>query len=124
LAGAKDTKPTGEVYLRNAVLLSSAPGTEVRSLATVAKNIGTAGPGNVAMLMRTAGMINMDDNLVFYVNDGSLPGMGLKLDTSTVIWPVYGTTYAVTGIVQLQGSSPSNATPVLHPRWNDDLNPY
>lgn len=121
LVGAKGTKPSGEVYLYNATISSISPSTEPRTMTTLAKSIGNVGPGNVAMLMRVSGKISMDDFLVFYINDGSLPGLGLKLNISSLTyWPELDKNYSITGIVHLEGSSP-NVTPVLYPRSDDDV---
>ena len=127
--GRKGTKGSGEVYIYDAILMSSVADTELGSLATQAQTVGKKiGPSNVGMLMSIAGRVKYDLNpidfsLTYFINDGSLPEPGLKFRTSNLYeWdlPSYGDMCAITGIVQLEGIAP-NATPVLCPRRGTDI---
>lgn len=120
--GVKGTKVTGEAYLYNAAVISSTASTVPGTLTAVARNVGQVGPGNVAMLMKVVGKIAYGERLTIWINDGSLPDLGLKLnDASLSVTPDEQEYYAITGIVELQGTSPSNAIPVLHPRSDADV---
>lgn len=113
--GRKGTKASGEPYIYNAVLLSEEPSVEPGKLATLAKSVK---PG---LLMKVAGRIAVDDQLNYYVNDGSLPGPGLKIRTDPLFFlPDVGAFYTIAGVIQLEGAEP-DVRAVICPRSDDDL---
>lgn len=123
IQATKGTKPSGEPYLYDAVVLSDVPDAELKVLTARANALDTKklGPSTVGMLMQAVGRINVDWNLNYYINDGSLPGYGLKIRTDSLFMtPEPGAMYKITGIVSLEGTAP-NATPVLCPRSDADV---
>ena len=113
--GRKGTKASGEPYLYNVVLLSEEPSAEPGQLATTAKSV------KAGLLMKVAGRITVDDQLNYYINDGSLPGLGIKIRTDPLYFlPDVGAFYSIAGIIQLEGIAP-NATAVICPRSDDDV---
>jgi len=121
--GRKGTKPTGEVYLYEAAPVTDVADAETGPLTTQAQVIGAKklGPNNVGMLMQVTGKIYVDWSQDYYINDGSLPGNGLKIKTTHLsTLPNVDGFYDISGIVQLEGSAP-NPTPVLCPRDDTDL---
>lgn len=121
IKGTVGTKASGERYLYDVVSTSKTPSAAINSMATVAENIGTVKPGCVGMLMRVAGKVYAGGAGYVYINDGSLPGSGLKVITSSLTTPPAAGSFAgVTGVVQLQGATPAAAIPVLYPRSQAD----
>lgn len=122
VVGVKNTRVSGEIVISNAVCTVESPGNPLQPLATTAANLNNNAPRTVGMLMRVAGQVTWDDNLNFWLNDGSLPGQKLRLDGRNLpFWPEHGYTYSVTGIVTLEGSSPGEAIAVLIPRSVVDI---
>lgn len=122
IGGIVGTKPSGERYIHSATKGSESAADPVGSMATTVKSIGKVGPGNVGMLMRVAGTVASGGAGYVYINDGSLAGSGLKLITSSLTTPpTPGQFVTVTGIVQLEGTSPASAIPVLRARSQADL---
>lgn len=121
VVGYKGAKSTGEIYLYSARIASDAAAVDLSSMTIVAKEVGQVHASNVALLMRVAGTVSAGGSEYVYLNDGSLSGNGLKVITKSLTsTPEEGRVYAITGIVQLEGSSPSNAVPVLRPRSQAD----
>ncbi|MDH7601563.1 MAG: fibronectin type III domain-containing protein [Armatimonadota bacterium] len=118
IQGRKGTKASGEPYIYNAVILAEEPSSEPGKLACTARS---AKPG---LLMTVAGRIKVDDQLNYYINDGSLPDPGLRIRTDPLFFlPDVGAFYAVSGIVQLEGAKPDVRT-VIAPRSDDDLRAF
>lgn len=119
--GRVGTKASGERYIYDMALTDATSSTEIMSMATLVGNIGAAKPGCVGMLMRAAGKVYAGGTDFVYINDGSLPGNGLKVMTSSLTTPPAADDLAgTTGVVQLEGSSPETAIPVLYPRSQAD----
>lgn len=128
LTGTLGTKPSGERYLSNCTAVSDDLGTPIAALGAYPAKLGKiAEAGNplttVGMLMRTWGKITSHVPGSFTINDGSLAGNGLKIDSASSGIPYTdGTMVEVTGIVQLEGTSPT-ATVLMKPRSANDIKP-
>ena len=123
IQGTKGTKPSGEPYLYDVAVLSQVEDSAVKPMAARANalDFGKLGPSTVGLLMKAVGKINIDWDLNYYINDGSLPDPGLKLRTAPLFMlPDIGSTHSVTGVVSLEGTAP-NARPILCPRDDSDL---
>jgi len=121
--GVLGTKPSGERYLSDAMLTSDSPGVGAIPMGAKCAAIGSPAEGlaNVGLLMRTWGRVGVSMPGYFYINDGSLPGDGLRVETGTSgVWPSEGSVVSVSGVVQLSGAAPS-AIPVLRVRDTGDL---
>jgi len=121
--GTLATKPSGERFLQEAQILSPTPGTSAIPMGARCSAIGSSGvgPGNVGLLMRSWGRVTSAGEGFVTVNDGSLPGDGLKVTAPVgVMLPVTGTMVGVTGVVQLEGTAPGSR-PVLRIRRASDV---
>jgi hypothetical protein len=137
VSGYLATKASGERYLASAVVTSRAGADDLFPVAARLVSIGgtalsqrcpgvpgTIGPCNVGMLMLGCGKVTAHGAGCFYINDGSLPGNGLKVDTSSIsAVPEIGQMVGVTGTVRLEGTAGS-ATVLLHPRSDLDVAVY
>lgn len=132
--GFVSTRTTGEKQLASAVVSSKTPSTALAPIYARAVAIGGASPGshclgipdtlgayNVGMLMRVSGEVKAVESGTIYVNDGSLPGSGLRVSTASLgTIPGVGQFVRVTGVVRLQGTA-GEAIPVLRPRSSADV---
>lgn len=123
--GTLATKPSGERFLDNASVLDETLVVPVSPLTTRAANLGPAAGvsvrsfGTVGLLMRVAGAVTGVGEGFFTLSDGS---GSVKVDmTSAGANPVQGTFAIVTGVVQLDGTSPESAETVLRPRSSADV---
>jgi hypothetical protein len=125
VTGYVGTKPSGERYLFDVKKTSDAASDGVEGMLSVAKSIGKIGPGNVGVLMRIAGKVSAGGTGYVYINDGSMPAPGLKVITSSLTTPpTAGQNAAFTGIVQLEGTTPAAAKPVVYSRSQADVATY
>lgn len=138
LDGIVMTRSSGERYLANASVVSRAPGTSPAPLGLRPGSAGGSSPGqycsgvsgtvgcyNVGLLVRVSGQVRAVGANDIYVNDGSLPGNGVRVVTGSMTSvPVLGAKVAVTGILRLQGSDPSTAVPLVQPRSQADCTLY
>lgn len=137
LVGTMMTKATGERYLSQAKVESKSVATPIKpvhmQLASIGgKSLGsqctavpgTVGPYNVNTLVKCSGEVTSIITGHIYINDGSLPGLGLKVRSNKFAgMPTVGRFVSVTGIVQLQGTEGA-ATVRLMPRESADLSVY
>lgn len=123
--GVKSTRASGEIYLANATCVFQGEAEHIKPLATTAKNLNNDPPRTVGMLMTVAGRVTWDDDLNFWLNDGSLPDhKKIRIDARNLsFWPEHDGFYSVTGVVTLEGSSPTEARPVIIPRDDWDVLP-
>ncbi len=118
VTGTLTTDPnTHERYLANAGFTSSAADTVPKPLEMQCKSLGGAafgtqipavpgsvGPHNTGLLVTVCGtvMVKAGDSSYVYLNDGSLPDPGVKIDTSSV---PSGSVPSVGQVVSMQGIS-------------------
>ncbi len=124
-AGILSTKPSGERFLAQAYLAQDGPGVMPLALHAqpaqlINSNAVGNGPRTTGLLMRTWGRVISTGAGYFTVNDGSLGGGGLKVDSRGAAAPAIGALVAVTGIVQLEGSLPDTSV-LLRPRTSADI---
>ena len=138
------TNPNGERVIKNATILCTAAGTPLvpvgMSCASVGGSdylglynvgqrgvIGGIGPNNIGLLVRVWGRVSAiqdgSGSTVYYINDGSLPEPGLKLDLHQLTPPSSGRYALVTGISSCEQSS-SGLTRLLRPRTQQDIQIY
>lgn len=134
ITGTLATRGTGERQLNSAMVMSRTPSTAIKPLYARANAIGGSSPGpecagvpgtvglyNVGMLMRVSGRVTAIETGYIYINDGSLPGNGLKVNTGAVTTPiVVGKRVAVTGAVRLENTT-SGVQAVIRARDNTDV---
>lgn len=134
ITGTLATRGTGERQLNSAMVMSRTPSTAIKPLYARANAIGGSSPGpecagvpgtvglyNVGMLMRVSGRVTAIETGYIYINDGSLPGNGLKVNTGAVTTPiVVGKRVAVTGVVRLENTT-SGVQAVIRARDNTDV---
>jgi len=121
--GTLATKPSGERFLQDALILSSASGAGAVPMGARCSAIGPhgTGPGNVGLLMRTWGRVVSAGPRFITIDDGSVAGGGLKVVAPVgVTLPATGSFAAVTGVVQLEGTAPASR-PVLRARRASDI---
>lgn len=137
VVGTMTTRANGERQLDSAVVVAKAASTDLKPLLARANAIGGASPGdqcpgipgtlgayNVGMLMRITGKVTASASGYIWVNDGSLPGDGLKVATGAISTiPAVGKTVGLTGISRIEGTAGS-ATTFLKPRKNADVTIY
>ncbi len=136
VTGTLRTKPSGERYLENAHIESRVASSAPEPIYACAAELGgsglglckgipgSVGPYNAGMLMRISGKVRNYGSGCIYVNDGSVDGEGIKVDTSALSTvPVVGSTVGITGIVTLEGTAGS-ASVVLKPRNSADVQAY
>lgn len=99
VTGTLTTDPlTHERYIKDAGFTSSTSDTAPKPLFMLCKDVGgaalgtlipavpgTVGPHNTGLVVRIAGKVTAKDpsgSTYIWVNDGSVPGVGIKLDTS------------------------------------------
>jgi hypothetical protein len=125
VTGYLGTKPSGERYIYGAQKAADTTGFAMDGMMTNGRSVGTAGTNNVGLLMTAAGRVSTGGVGYVYLNDGSLPGSGLKVITSSLTTPpANGSMAVITGIVQLEGSTPETAIPILRPRAQTDVTTY
>lgn len=131
------TRNSGERYLANAAVLSRSASVPIKPLGARAVALGgsglgpycasvpgTIGPYNVGLLMRICGTVKSSGSGYIYINDGSLPGDGVKVNTTSLTSPpTVGQRAAVTGVVQLQLTG-GVATVILRPRNDLDVSVF
>lgn len=121
--GRLATKPSGERYLADATFPEQ---TFLGPLnAMFARNSWLGNPSEqlatVGLLMRTSGKVTSAGEGFIVISDGS-SSSGLKVDTSTAPAAyAAGQTLTITGIVQLEGSSPETASVLLRARDSADV---
>ncbi len=138
LDGILLTRSNGERYLANASVLSRTTSSPLAPLGLRASSAGGSSPGpycsgvagtsgcyNVGTLVRCCGEVRSIGSNYIYINDGSLPGNGIRVNTGSLTSvPDIGARVAVTGILRLQGSTPAEATPLVHARSQTDCRSY
>ncbi len=137
--GILQTDPvTGERSLVSARFLDQQTDTEPEPLLMQCKSVGgeaagligaipgSVGPHNTGLAVKVAGRVTVKDpgGAYLFINDGSMPGDGLKIDTSHVPslgLPAQGETVGIAGIscVYVDGSK----KPVIIVRRIEDLSP-
>lgn len=134
VSGIISTRASGERQLTNSAVVSRTSSTPLLPVSVRLKSVGggplgpycaavpgTSGTYNVGLLARCFGRVTYAAANYVNINDGSLPGNGLRVSTASLTaQPAVGEFVGVTGIVQLQGTSPSSAIPVLRPRSQAD----
>lgn len=129
---------TGERSLVSARFLDQQTDTEPEPLLMQCKSVGgeaagligaipgSVGPHNTGLAVKVAGRVTVKDpgGAYLFINDGSMPGDGLKIDTSHVPslgLPAQGETVGIAGIscVYVDGSK----KPVIIVRRIEDLSP-
>jgi len=135
--GTMNTDASGERYLDDAVVQTRVFGGVLKPLACRMAGMGGASPGphcagvpgtygpyNVGVLVRCAGEVTAAGTGYIFVNDGSLPGYGVKVDTSKMSTPPgVGDIVGATGILQLEGVAPS-PTVFVRPRGSSEVRTY
>ena len=141
--GGIATNANGERVVKNASIASAAPGTALRPLGMSCRSVGGAdlfydgttgqqgvenayGPNNIGILVRAWGIVSaveIEPGLFsWFINDGSLPDPGLKIDLTGLIPPTAGSYASVTGISTCEKSG-STLTRLLKPRVQSDIVP-
>ena len=139
--GGIATNTNGERAIKNASILTAAPGTEERPLGMSCASVGGSdflglygigqrgvaggvGPNNIGLLVKTWGRISKVETAPgvysWFINDGSLAGPGLKLDMTGLSAPAPGSYASVTGISVCEKSG-STLTRLLRPRRQADI---
>ncbi len=124
--GTLGTLPSGERYLSGASFDQSYGSAPLAAPIARISALGTFAPGRgletVGLLMRAAGRVSSPGAAAFVLADGS---GSIKVDMASAgAPPPAGLFVGVTGIVQLEGSSPAAAIPVLRPRSAADIALY
>ncbi len=139
--GGIATNPNGERVVKNARILSAVSSNPLYPIGMTCASVGGSdylgvynigqrgvvggfGPNNIGLLVRVWGRVRAFQDAfgrtTYYVNDGSLPEPGLKLDLSNLI-PPYNNSFAlITGISTCEVSG-SGLTRLLRPRSQMDL---
>lgn len=128
---------TKERYLDVASFPSKTSSTEPKPLEMLCKNIGGAaygsipavpdssGPHNTGLAIRVAGKVTVKGANYVFLNDGSLPGYGIKVDMSHVssaLIPDGGQTVGLSGISSLYYAA--GVRPLLIVRRASDIRVY
>lgn len=121
VTGYLGTKSNGERYIYGATKTADSAAQEIDSMATRLANIGAVSPSNMGLLMRVAGRVTSVGSNHFFINDGSMPGSGLRMQAGNIATlPAVGQFVAVTGVVHLRGTTIPGQI-VVHPRSQSDV---
>ncbi|MDH7601311.1 MAG: hypothetical protein QHI38_04100 [Armatimonadota bacterium] len=139
--GGIATNPNGERVVKNARILSAAASTPLCPVGMSCASVGGSdclglydvgqrgvsggiGPNNIGLLVRVWGRVQSvqdeSGNTVYYINDGSLPEHGLKLDLHGLNPPPNNSFALITGISACE-SSGTSLTRLLVPRTQADI---
>lgn len=121
LSGYLGTRSTGERYIYGARKLLDVAGDPVRSMATRVSDVGGVTPSKIGLLMRVAGRVTLTGEDYFFINDGSVSGSGLRVQSNSLSTPPAADEFvAVTGIIELVGTAP-NGRVAIRPRQQSDV---
>ena len=126
IEGTLATTPSGERMISQATYQVISTGVIPREINARPSEIGPFiaagnGPGNLGLLMRTFGKVTDRGTGFIYVNDGSLPGKGLRVNmTRGGTLPNLGQFVRIRGVVTLEGTG-QNVESVIRPRSTSDV---